>query len=235
MNTEILERPVGQLVVEKPARSRVFERWGIDYCCGGKKSLKDVCERKGLDSAAVVEDIEASDATVQASGPDWTKATLTSLCDHVQAVHHGYLREALPRLTALTERVAERHTAKDARLAELKEVFAKFRDDMEAHTEKEDNLLFPAIRSLESDDASALARRIHQPIEHMLADHDDAGAALEKMRELTDGFSPRADACNTHRAMLDALAELEQDTHQHVHKENNILFPGAIAKAAALN
>lgn len=234
MNTQLLEQPVGQLVAEKPARSRVFERWGIDYCCGGKKNLGEVCAKKGLDANAVVQDIESADAAPQPAGTDWTQATLTALCDHIEGVHHGYLREALPRLSALTARVAERHHQKDPRLVELKSVYDAFRADMEVHTEKEDRLLFPTIRSLETDAASPLAHRIDQPIHHMLADHDDAGAALHRMRELTDGFSPRADACNTHRAMLDALAELERDTHQHVHKENNILFPRAIEKSATL-
>lgn len=235
MNTQFLDRPVGQLVAEKPARSRVFERWGIDYCCGGKKNLGEVCAKKGLDSTAVVQDLETSDAAPQPVGTDWTQATLTALCDHIEGVHHGYLCEALPRLSALTSRVAERHHQKDPRLVELKQVYDAFRAELEVHTEKEDRLLFPAIRSLETDgQSSPLAHRITEPIQHMLADHDDAGVALLKMRELTDGFSPRADACNTHRAMLDALAELEQDTHQHVHKENNILFPRAIEKSSAL-
>lgn len=234
MNTNLLERTVGQLVAEGPARSRVFERWGIDYCCGGKKNLGEVCAKKGLDAATVVRDIEESDAAPQPEGTDWTQASLTALCDHIQGVHHAYLREALPRLTALTTRVAERHTEKDPRLAELKAVFDGFRAEMEAHTEREDRILFPAIRSLQSNEVNPIARRISEPIQQMLAEHDDAGAALAKIRELTDGFSPQADACNTHRAMLDALAELELDTHQHVHKENNILFPRAVAEASSL-
>ncbi len=235
MNTEILDRPVGQLVAEKPARSRVFERWGIDYCCGGKKSLQEVCAKKGLDATAVVNDLEIADSAPRRDGPDWSQATLTALSDHIQAVHHGYLREALPRLSALTARVAERHTAKDPRLAELADVFAGFREEVESHTNKEDQVLFPAIRSLESNvEPSPIAKRIAEPIQQMLAEHDDAGASLVRMRELTDGFSPRADACNTHRAMLDALAELELDMHQHIHLENNILFPKAIQKSSQL-
>ncbi len=235
MNTPLLDRPVGQLVAEKPARSRVFERWGIDYCCGGKKALSDVCTAKKLDAASVVRDLEASDASPQPIATDWTKESLTDLCDHIEKVHHGYLHEALPRLTALTTRVAERHGAKDGRLIKLRDVFQAFRSEMEEHTAKEDDVLFPAIRSLEGRGAiNSLARGISEPIKAMLADHDTAGAALAKMRELTDGFVPSPDACNTHRAMLDALSELESDMHQHVHKENNILFPRAIEKAAIL-
>ena len=109
MNTSILDRPVGQLVAEKPTRSRVFERWGIDYCCSGRKALQEACAAKNLDSAAVIRDIEESDAGRQPASVDWTKETLTALCNHIESVHHGYLRLALPRLSMLTEKVAERH------------------------------------------------------------------------------------------------------------------------------
>ncbi|MCC7229227.1 MAG: iron-sulfur cluster repair di-iron protein [Fimbriimonadaceae bacterium] len=235
MSTSTFDRPVCQLVAEKPSRSRVFERWGIDYCCGGKKILSEVCASKNLDLSEVTQDLEASDSGPQPSGTDWTKESLTALSDHIQSVHHHYLTLALPRLTMLTERVAERHAKKDPRLVELSHVFADFRSEMEVHTGKEDQILFPAIRSLEEPgQENPVARGIAQPISVMLADHDAAGAALVKMKELTDGFEPSPDACNTHRAMLDALAELEAETHQHVHLENNILFPRAIEKASSL-
>ncbi len=229
MNSQLLDRPVGQLVAEKPARSRVFERWGIDYCCGGKKALADVCAKKNLDPAAVVSELELSDRSFTPPFIDWTSQTLTALCDHIQEVHHGYLRESLPRLTVMTEKVADRHGEKDPRLLTLKEVFAAFRSEMESHTAKEDTVLFPAIRNLEnSANAQPTGRALEAPIQVMLADHDDAGEALEAMKNLTDGYIPSEDACNTHRAMLQALAELEADMHQHIHKENNILFPRTI-------
>lgn len=236
MNKQLLDRPVGQLVTEKPARSRVFEQWGIDYCCSGKKALAEACAAKQLDVKAVVRDIEASDAAPQPSGTDWNVESLAELCDHIEHAHHAYLREALPRLTMLTEKVAERHGANDPRLVELRDVFQAFRSEMEEHTAKEDKILFPAIRSLEGDGgADPLARRVADPIRVMLADHDNAGAALEEMKSLTDGFTPAPTACNTQRAMLDALSELELDTHQHVHKENNILFPRSIEAANSLS
>ena len=233
MNTPLLNRPVGQLVAEKPTRSRVFERWGIDYCCGGKKPLIEACADKGFDHTEVLRDLEESDSGRQIVSVDWTKETLNALCDHIENVHHGYLRLALPRLTMLTEKVADRHGQRDSRLVQLKDVFQTFRSDMEAHTGKEDHILFPAIRSLEGK-ATPFARGISLPIQVMLADHDSAGAALERMSDLTDGFVPDLNACNTHRAMLDALAELVHETHEHVHLENNILFPRAVEVASSL-
>ncbi|MBZ0212649.1 MAG: DUF542 domain-containing protein, partial [Nitrospirae bacterium] len=207
MNTPTLDRPVGQLVAEKPSRARVFERWGIDYCCGGKKTLGQVCTTKNLDAQAVVQELVASDAGPQPETIDWNAESLMALCDHIQEVHHGYLRLALPRLSMLTEKVASRHGDRDPRLVELRGVFMAFRAEMEEHTTKEDRILFPAIRSLEAESGpDDLARNIQHPIRVMLEDHDSAGEALEQMKSLTEGFVPDANACNTHRAMLDALA-----------------------------
>lgn len=226
MNTQLLDRPVGQLVAEQPGRSSVFERWGIDYCCSGKKALSEACAVKKLDATSVLRDLEASDSKAEPPAVDWTREPLARLCDHIESIHHDGLREALPRLSMLTAKVAERHGPKDTRLVELRDLFAGFRSEMEAHMEKEEQILFPAIRALQS---GIPMPGIEQPIQLMLAEHDDAGEALAKMRSLTDDFEPAPEACNTHRAMLHALGELEADMHQHVHKENNILFPRAIA------
>lgn len=231
MNNPLIDRPVGQLVAEQPGRSRVFERWGIDYCCGGRKPLADVCASKQLDVADVVRDLEVDDANATPSETDWRSEPLAKLCDHIEQTHHGFLREALPRLSMLTAKVAERHEQKDPRLAELRDVFEGFREELESHMVKEERILFPAIRSV---DEGVPCPHLSSPIQVMLAEHDDAGAALAAMRTLTDEFRPGPDACNTHRAMLHALAELESDMHQHVHKENNILFPRAIEREASL-
>lgn len=234
MKSQLLDRPVGQLVAEKPARSRVFEKWGIDYCCSGKKALADICASRSLDPERVLREIELSDAIPTRESTDWTVQPLSALCQHIQQVHHGYLRESLPRLSVLVDKVAERHGGNDPRLLELRDVFAEFRAELENHTSKEDEILFPAINSMQ-DSPTPLARDIAIPIEVMLAEHDDVGVALAKMRDLTDAFTPRQNACNTHRAMLQGLAELEADLHQHIHKENNILFPRAVDKALGLS
>lgn len=234
-NTSYLERPVGQLVAEKPSRSRVFERLGIDYCCGGKQDLRTACAEKELNPNEVLKDLEASDSSSTGTETDWTKESMTALCDHIVKVHHGYLKEALPRISMLTERVAERHGRNFPHLIEVKEIFAKFREDTESHNFKEEGALFPAIRSMESKDGpNPLVNIINKPITQMLSDHDDAGEALGKMNKLTNGYKPTEQACNTHRAMLDALAELESDMHRHIHLENNILFPRALKTAQDL-
>lgn len=223
---------VGELVVERPQRSRVFEKYGIDYCCGGKRSLEEACQRKGVDLNQVITQLDAADsaADVSKAGIDPGKMTLTELADHIENTHHAYLRTELPRLTQLVEKVARAHGERDPRLVQVQEVFGPFRDEMMMHMHKEDQILFPLIRALESGEASGPSHcgSVANPIHQMEAEHDDAGHALEMMRSLTDGFTPPEIACNTHRAMLDGLAFLERDMHTHVHKENSILFPRAI-------
>jgi regulator of cell morphogenesis and NO signaling len=236
MSTLLIDKTVGQLVAEQPARSRVFEKAGIDYCCGGKKPLGQACDEKGIKVDSLVREIEALDMVTPAPEVDWTTASLGSLADHVVKAHHDYLREALPRLTFLTEKVSNAHGDRDFRLAQVAAVFGAFREELEAHMMKEEMILFPLIARMEAEQtvANSHCGSVQNPIRVMLAEHDDAGEALAKMRSLTDGFTPPATACNTYRAMLDALAELEADMHQHVHKENHILFPRAIELETAI-
>ncbi len=230
MNQQLLDQTVGQLVAEKPSRSRVFERWGIDYCCGGKRALAEACQSRKIDTEALLNELLESDSKPESPCVDWTTQPLGELCDHIVTVHHDYLRAALPRLSALTEKVGERHGPKDPRLVELSNLFAEFRSELESHMHKEEVILFPAIKRLDSPTAPF---SIDGPIRVMLMEHDSAGFDLAKMRSLTDGFAIRDGCCNTHRAMLDGLSELELDMHEHIHKENNILFPRALASESA--
>ncbi len=222
---------VGQLVADRPSRSRVFENLGIDFCCGGRKTLAEACAARGLDASTVLTVLLAAEMTGSPStATDWTAATLTSLCDHIEQTHHAYLRAELPRLTAMIEKVAATHSDKDGRLPALAGVFAGFVAELASHMVKEEQILFPMVRKLEASDEPVQFHcgTLRNPIAVMEHEHDDAGAALARMRELTDEYVPPAEACNTWRAMLDGLHELEADMHQHVHKENNILFPRAV-------
>ena len=229
-----LSLTVGQMVTEHPRWARVFEKWGIDYCCGGKKPLPDLCAKKGVELSAVLHDLEGGNAD-DAEAPDWSKLSLSKLVDNIITTHHDYLREELPRLNFLIDRVSHVHGEAHPELYEVKAIFDGFRPELEVHMMKEEMILFPLIKELEA--ASGLPSfhcgSVANPIRMMEAEHDDAGDALTRMRELTDGFTPPEGACNTYRVMLNALAELEVDMHQHVHKENNILFPRAIELEAS--
>lgn len=220
---------VGELVRERPARSRIFEELRIDYCCGGKIPLAEACAKHGLDVQQVrqrIEDLDASDARFV----DADSMTLSELADHIVFTHHAYLREELPRLDFMTRKVAGVHGEAEPRLHEIRQVFEAFQEELRDHMMKEESILFPIIRELETGraDAGAHCGSIANPIAQMEREHDSAGDALERFRALSDGYSPPDWACNTFRALYDALATLEADMHQHVHKENNVLFPKAV-------
>ena len=227
-----LEQTVGELVVEKPSRARVFERYGIDYCCGGKKPLGQACLERNVDPKAVVESLLSADAQPAVVEKSWANASLAELADHIEATHHDYLKSELPRLEYLTRKVAAVHGPHRPELIEVHEVFCALKAEMESHMMKEEQILFPLCRQLDAAEAGEVPPAFHcgsinNPIRVRVQEHEHAGDAVERIREWTDGYTPPADACNTYRAMLAILEDLERDMHQHVHKENNILFPKA--------
>jgi regulator of cell morphogenesis and NO signaling len=226
---------VGQLVTERPARSRLFEQLGIDYCCGGRKTLAQACEDLKLDLDSTLARLRADDALAAAEPAehaDPASLTVVGLIEHIERTHHAWLRSELPRLAGLLAKVADAHGQRDGRLIELHNTFEGFAYHLFSHMQKEERVLFPALRQLERGELDLSNQQsLADPIDAMTREHDEAGEALKTLRLLTDGFAPPEGACNTHRAMLDALAKLERDMHQHVHKENNILFPRARALA----
>jgi len=236
MNVIDTETTVGQLVVERPSRARVFEKLGIDYCCGGKRPLGEVCAGLGLDVEGVLRDLIAEEGIVAGDQVDWAAATMTELADHIEATHHAYLRTELPRLDFLTDKVASRHGSHTPSLIELRHVLLGLKDELTSHMLKEERILFPICRQLDAatELPQAHCGSVNNPIRMMEHEHDDAGVALARMRALTRGFNPPAEACNTYRALFDGLRELEADLHAHIHKENNILFPKAAAAEARL-
>lgn len=234
MTTLQIDTPVGAIVRDFPALSRLFEQAQVDYCCGGHQSLAAVCQQKGLDPQAFLAQLTDYVATANLPEIDVASLSLTELADHIERVHHAYLYEALPRLEKLVTKVATVHGDKDPRLAEIKAVFLALSAELITHLMKEEQVLFPMIRQLDVSDTLPTFHcgSLTNPVNRMEFEHDDAGAALAKLRQLTDHYTPPDWACNTYRALLDALANFEQDLHQHIHKENNVLFPNAIASNA---
>jgi len=233
----VLETTIGQLVTERPARARLFESLGIDYCCGGKKPLAQAIRENALNEKAILGVLAAFDAQAQPEEKDVSPLGLGELADHIEQTHHAYLKTELPRLEFLANKVANRHGPDRPQLVELAQVFAAFKAKLESHMQKEEMILFPICRKLES---SSAPQRFHcgsvqNPIRVMVQEHDDAGDALKRMRELTDNYSVPEHACNTYRALFDSLEQLEYDMHRHVHKENSILFPRAVEAEAKLS
>lgn len=222
--------PVGEWVAKHPQTARVFEELQIDYCCGGDSPLAQACIAKGVDveriKSRLSDLIKHSDDD---SPPNWMESTLSELCDHVEATHHQFLRRELPRLALLVQKVTEAHSENHRELHELRSAFGELRAELEPHMLKEEQILFPAIRQLEESASHPKFPfgTVVNPIRMMEHEHEIAGSTLKCIRQMTSNFHAPNDACTTWRVMLDGLRDLETDLHQHIHKENNILFPRA--------
>jgi regulator of cell morphogenesis and NO signaling len=216
------------------AAVRVFEKFGIDYCCGGKRPLADVCAERGFDAQAVQGEIDAALAGTPVSEHDWNTAPLTDLIAHILVTHHEYLRRELPAIQARLDKVYRVYNERyGPTLIGLPEVFGALRVELEMHMRKEEMILFPAVAACE--DAVNAGRPLPRlqfgsmgnPIGMMEAEHESAGQALARIREITNEFAVPDFACVTYRALMSGLEELERDLHMHIHLENNILFPRA--------
>lgn len=226
------ESTVGELVVQRPSNARVFERFGIDYCCGGKLPLSKACQNKGIDPQAVLDALSQNQDQHGSGDRDWSAATFAETTGHIETTHHAYLKNELPRLEQLSARVASRHGDAHPELYQLHEVLAAFKADLESHMFKEEHVLFPLCRTFdhpERPNTSFHCGSVKNPVAVMVQEHDRAGEDLSQMRKLAGDYVPPAGACNSYRALLAGLAELEADMHRHVHLENHILFPRAIA------
>jgi regulator of cell morphogenesis and NO signaling len=219
---------LAEIIRAVPGSQATLESLGLDYCCGGHRSLADACDDLGLEPAAVLDQLRQ--VTPQAA-PEWTSMSLGELVDHLESTHHAYLTAALPRLSALAAKVSDVHGTRHPELSEIQQSVEAIRADLEPHLAKEERVLFPMIRELAT---AATTPRFHcgslqNPISVMLREHDEVGELLARLRRLTQGYQAPADGCASYRALFDGLAELEADTHLHVYKENNLLFPAVVA------
>lgn len=219
---------LGTLVTANPALAATLDRLGLDYCCGGQRSLVDAVAATELDLDAVVNELAA--VATQPETVDWAAMAPADLVDHLESTHHAYLREALPRLGALVDKVSAVHGGRHPELGEMQALFAALGADLEPHLLKEERVLFPMIRELAAATAapSFHCGTLANPIRVMLAEHDTAGDLLARIRTATGDYTVPADGCASYQALYAGLAELEADTHLHVHKENNLLFPAVL-------
>jgi regulator of cell morphogenesis and NO signaling len=224
-----IDDTVGAIVRDRPSLAALFEQAQVDYCCGGKKTLAAACQQRGIDPKAFLAQLEDYAATV--TEVNLTELSLTELTDHIERIHHAYLHTELSRLEKLVTKVAAVHGEKEPRLRQIQDIFLALSAELTTHLTKEEQVLFPMIRQLEASNTlpSFHCGTVANPVRRMEFEHEEAGHALAQLRHLTENFTPPDWACNTYRVMLDALHTFEQDMHQHVHKENNVLFPRAIA------
>jgi regulator of cell morphogenesis and NO signaling len=212
---------VGEIAAHHPLATRVFARHGIDFCCGGGVPLRQACERRGVAADMLIAEMQRELAGTPGTDAGWLEAPLSDLVEHIVQRYHEPLREELPRLEAMSRKVARVHAERDpeGRLPAILSTLLALKAELEGHMEREERVLFPLL----------LAHGEAAPVEPFIDDHREAGEALARLRQLTESYQAPADACNTWRALWAGLEALEGALHEHIHLENNVLFPRATA------
>lgn len=223
------------IALQIPAAISVLEDAGLDYCCGGNRTLDEATQAIGIRADLILQRIAS--AIDNASSPaahddrDWREATMTDLADHIERTHHAFVRRALARIGVILPRVREAHGSRHPEILQLETVLHEFTEAMHDHMVREERVVFPWLRRLDRESAvhAGPPWSVQRPISCMLHDHDETADALRTIRGLTNDLQPPPDACTTMCELYNLLVDLERDTHLHIHKENNILFPAGIA------
>jgi regulator of cell morphogenesis and NO signaling len=231
-------RTVRELAIEIPNATRTFERLGIDYCCGGSRSLNDACMHAHVTVKDVLSELEQGSTFKPGSasnGKSFSGGTLAGLVEHIVNTHHVYVKQELPRLQQLLRKVVSVHGAAHPELGSIQQVFQEMSAELSSHMMKEEHILFPYIVALENAVSNGRPKprpafgTVSNPVHMMELEHDSAGTALKEIKTLSSNYEPPEGACFSYRTLYTALKEFESDLHQHIHLENNMLFPRAIA------
>lgn len=230
-------KTVREFAVAIPSATRVFEKLGIDYCCGGGKKLGEACIQAKLPVEQVLRDLqqaESSRLARQETPTNWGELPLADLIDYIVRKHHAYVQSEIPRLTVLAEKVASKHGGSHSETVKVKELFEALADELSVHLMKEEQILFPYIVRMEE---AVIEKNpvlpppfgtVQNPIRMMVSEHDNAGEVLRELRSATSDYKVPEDACTSYRTLYNGLLEFEADLHQHIHLENNVLFPRAV-------
>ena len=225
------DQKVGEVVAKDFRLAGIFSKYGIDFCCGGGKSIAEVCRNKNIDSLELLQNInhlltEATQETV-----NYDSWPIDLLADYIEKKHHRYVREQIPVLQQFLEKVAKVHGEAHPELIDIKNLFNAAASELTKHMMKEELILFPYIRQMVSgnnDFKSSAFTTVEDPIKVMIEEHDTEGERFRQIAELSDNYTPPDYACNTYKASFVLLNEFEKDLHLHIHLENNILFPKTI-------
>lgn len=218
----------------------VFKKLGLDFCCGGKQTIKQACAEKGLDLALVEEALQQADGSTGASALPYDEWELDFLADFIVNTHHRFVRKRLPDLKFYAEKVSRKHGSQHNELNQIYQLVLKIGDELSAHLLKEENVLFPYIKKLVAIASNPEGRldgqpgSVLQPINKMIAEHEQVGAWYEEIRKLSSEYAIPTDACGSFNLYYRLLEEFEDDLHLHIHLENNLLFTKALALEATL-
>ncbi|MGV3509416.1 MAG: iron-sulfur cluster repair di-iron protein [Sphingobacteriaceae bacterium] len=234
INPDQSQETIGEMVVKDYRKAQVFKKLGIDFCCGGKKTLEEVCDKKGLDVDKVkaqLSELQDQDQGNQQAFDSWD---LGFLSDYIVNTHHNYVRENIPFISELANKVARVHGDRHPELINVAQLFSRVASDLSLHLVKEERILFPFIKQLAEASknntpiAPASFGTVNNPTQMMEMEHEQAGEDMEAIREATDNYTLPGDACTSYTILFKKLQEFENDLFNHVHLENNILFPKAI-------
>ena len=225
---------LGQIVARNFRKAEVFKNHGIDFCCGGKKTLKQACAEKGLDLTKIQQELQTAGKDLGSRQLAYEEWNLDFLADYIVNTHHSYVRKALPGLRQYAAKVARVHGAQHPELYRIAELVEEINDELTSHLVKEERVLFPYIKKLvaATNDSSAIQgphfNTVQDPINMMEMEHELAGRKLQEIREISSDYALPGDACASYRLLYNLLDDFEQDLYTHVHLENNILFPKAL-------
>ena len=236
INDEVVEKlndkTLAEIVIDNTRSAIVFEEYGLDFCCNGKRPLSEACKEKNVDVNDVVNSLAELDSDKESENANYWETDF--LIDFIINNHHQYVRRMIPVISLHTDKVASVHGENHSETKQIADLFLAVRQELESHMMKEERILFPYIKQLyyakknNEQIAPPPFGTIQNPIKMMEAEHQSAGDAMHKIRELSNNFIVPADACNTYKALYSELKEFEEDLHKHIHLENNILFPRAI-------
>ncbi len=223
------EESIGQIAAKDIKKVEVFRKYGIDFCCGGKKSLAKVCEEKGLELSVVEAELNSANDTAPHIHTNFNDFPLDFLCEYIVNAHHSYAKKTLPILIELAEKVNNKHGARHPELAKIVNLVGLINTELTLHMRKEEVVLFPFIQKLVSKEEFEKTKDlIREPITLMEMEHESVGSYLAEIELFTNDFTPPASACNSFQLLYNTLKQFNEDIHLHVHLENNILFPKAL-------
>ncbi|HEU5292109.1 MAG TPA: iron-sulfur cluster repair di-iron protein [Cyclobacteriaceae bacterium] len=225
---------IGELVSQDWRKAEVFKKYGIDFCCGGKRTVAEACGKKGIDPALVEAELQQVEKRISGHPNNFNQWELDFLVDYIVNNHHKYVSEAVPFLDELSAKVSRVHGDRHPELIEIEQLTQDVIQELTMHMPKEEMILFPYVKQLVHAKRNSTSivpppfGTIANPINMMEAEHTSAGGAMEAIEELSNRFTPPADACMSYQVLFAKLKEFQQDLHQHIHLENNILFPKAL-------
>jgi regulator of cell morphogenesis and NO signaling len=234
------ETKVKDIALANPEARQILEDAGVDYCCGGSKSLHEACLHADVPAEEILNRLRENSKHMSPDSGNWTSAMLNDLTRHIREKHHRYVRAAIPRIQTLLEKVQGRHGENHPEIADIQGLFSEVGGEMVMHMQKEEQILFPYIDALESAKNGngplepPFFQTVRNPIHMMMKEHDSAGELVRQIRKATGEYTPPVEACTSYKALYQELREFEADLHQHVHLENNILFPRAVEMEAAV-